>query len=53
MYECEYKDECQKYILKEQEKKDEQRRELLGEKRNLLYYLKLLKYKREIVRKPD
>lgn len=53
MYECEFKDICQKYIMLEQEKKDSRRKELLGEKKNLLYYLKAIKYKKEIVRKPD
>ena len=52
-YNCEYKDECQKYIQLEQDKKDLRRKQLLGEKKNLLYYLKLLKYKKEVVRKPD
>ena len=53
MYECEYKDECLKYVMLEQEKKDNKRKELLGEKKNLLYLLKSLKYRKEKVRKPE
>ena len=50
---CKYEDKCKEYIFKEQQKIDEQRKQLLGEKKNLLYYLKTIKYKREIIRKPD
>ena len=53
MHDCQYKDECLKYVMLEQEKKDKRRKELLGEKKNFLYILKLIKYRREIVKKPE
>ena len=50
---CPYQNLCSAYIIKEQHKINEQRKQLLGEKKNLLYYLKSIKYPKQIVTKPD
>ena len=50
MYNCIYKDECLKYIELEQKNRWTSKKNL-GEKKNLLYYLKALKYKKEVVRR--
>ncbi len=50
---CPYKDLCNSYIIKEQHKLNVQRKQLLGEKKNLLYYIKSIKYPKQIVTKPD
>ena len=51
--ECPYEKICGSYVILEQHRRNVRRKQLLGDKKNLLYYLKAIKYPKEIVTKPE